>query len=94
VTVYTQIGLLYRRRVIPLVVKAAGSFQHTPWAIIDAVAAPLAPVLYDVDHPPGYDYLAAIEGNTPKFHLLSSANIVCALLSLSYQVILKASQDK
>jgi hypothetical protein len=95
VTVYAQVGLLDLRGMISSVVEPPGSFQNPSRAIVDAVAAPLAPILYDMDHPPGYDDLFGIEGNSPEFHLLTSANIVCVIAeTLSYRAISRASQDK
>lgn len=75
VAIYALIGLLDHRGVISPVIEPAGSFQNSSRAIIDAVAAPFAPFLYDVDHSPGDDDLLGIEGNSPEFHLLTFADV-------------------
>jgi len=49
--VHAKVGLLYRGRVITLGVESRRNLQHIPWAVLDAVPAALAPVLYDIDDP-------------------------------------------
>jgi hypothetical protein len=76
VTVDTQIGLLYRRRVVSFRVEPLGELENISWAIFDTVAAPFASVFYDIDHPFGNHDLFGIQGNAPEFHLLTSSNVI------------------
>jgi hypothetical protein len=95
VTVDAQIGLLHHRGVISPVIEPAGSLQNASRAIVDAVAAPLAPILYDINRSPGDDDVFGIEGNSPEFHLLTSANVMgVAIESFFYRLIPWVSQDK
>jgi len=76
--------------VVSFRVEALGDLQNSSWAIFDTVAAPFAPVFYDIDDPFGNDDLFCIQGNAPELHLLTSSNAINrgANVFLKYQAIL------
>ncbi len=68
VAVNAQLGLLDRGGMVSLGVEPRRKFQHVTWTVLDAIAAALAPVFYDVDNPLGNEDFFTIQGNPPEFH--------------------------
>ncbi len=68
--IYAKLGLLHRRWVIALGVKARRKLKYIPWTVLDTVPASFAAVFDNVDDPLGYEDFFCVEGKAPKFHRL------------------------
>jgi len=67
-TIDASFGLAHLRRVISLFIKTAGNGEDAAWAKFDAVAAPLATILYNVNDPLGNVDRVRIKRHPPELH--------------------------